>query len=229
VIYNYKKVIFIIRNKINKIIIKQDNVSNLYSYWRSPTIDPTGKKSNQPERYAEKQLLPRSQFVVDIIKKLANKESKIIELGCSVGRNLNLLMAEGFTNLHGIELNEKAISLMENIYPNLNKIVNNIEVGSIENNINKYPQDYFHIVFTMATLQHIHKDQEIKVFNEIERICGKYLIVIEDEYTISERHFARNYNKIFSKLGFKQVLYVAGKKIEEAFLPFTYKCRVFSK
>ncbi len=48
----------------------------------------------------------------------------------------------------------------------------------------------------MAVLEHIHYKSNW-IFNEMIRI-SKYILTIEDELSISDRHFPRNYKKIFS-------------------------------
>lgn len=91
---------------------------------------------------------------------------------------------------------------MSHFYPNLSekaKIVTNSIEDWIETSEAK-----FDLVFTMAVLEHIHNDSEW-IFPEISKITKNYLITIEDEKTLSSRHFLRNYQNIFEKLGMKQI------------------------
>jgi len=221
--------IYKLKSKIKNTFIRQQNSSSIHSYWQNPPIDSTGRTSNRPERYADENLLPRSKFIFDVCKNLISDNDHIIELGCGIGRNLNYFQSKGYKNLYGIEINVNAVSKMNIIYPNLKDTVKNIIAGKIEENIQKFPKDFFHLVFTMATLQHIHKDYEKYVFNEISRICGLYLVIVEDELTVSDRHFLRNYRKVFIKLGFNQIDVIEGVKIINANLPVGYICRIFKK
>lgn len=74
-----------------------------------------------------------------------------------------------------------------------------MEEGLPSMQINSYD-----LVFTMAVLEHLHKDSEY-VFKDIARIAKQYLLTIEDESGISKRHFPRNYQAIFEPLGLKQI------------------------
>jgi len=179
----------------------QKNIQEIHEYWKSPS------ENNLPEKYfSPKGGLIRSEMLVRLIKENTdlNNASSILELGCNVGRNLNLLMEESFHNIHGIEINPEAVKKMHELYPKLGKQAN-ITVSSLENTLKKYPENNFDLVFTMAVLEHIHNDSQW-IFVEIKRIVKKYLILIEDEKTHSDRHFPRNYGDIFEKLNMTQIL-----------------------
>ncbi|GEL78473.1 hypothetical protein TMU01_27080 [Tenuibacillus multivorans] len=79
-------------------------------------------------------------------------------------------------------------------------------------------------MFSMAVLEHIHTDNDW-VLEQIARITKSHLIVIESESWDSERHFPRNYKKIFESLGFKQI------EVDEECEGFgkTFICRVFER
>jgi len=106
------------------------------------------------------------------------------------------LYKNNFKNLTGIEINENAIKIMQEYYKecyNNSKIL----VGAIEDYIKNFKDNEFDLIFTMAVLEHIHKDSEW-IFDEMIRI-SKFIITIEDEKSLSWRHFPRKYDKIFSK------------------------------
>ena len=178
----------------------EKDIQQIHEYWKNPS------ENNLPEKYSNpKGGIIRSKMLVRLIRENTDitNTSSIMELGCNVGRNLNLLMEEDFQNIHGLEINKKAIEQMQEIYPKLGTHAN-ITINSLENAIKEYPKNHFDLVFTMAVLEHIHKDSEW-VFTEIKRITKKYLITIEDERTISDRHFPRNYEDIFERLDMKQI------------------------
>ena len=145
----------------------------------------------------------RSLFLVEIIKRHVTPSASILEIGCSVGRNLNYLFLNGFQNLAGNEISESAIRLLEQSYPELAERVV-IYNESAEEALGKIPSGEFTLVFTMAVLQHIHPSSEF-IFDEIARITGSYLITIEIEHLRAWSTFPRNYKTIFESLGFKQV------------------------
>jgi len=188
------------KRQLQKFQESEKTVRQIHDYWKNPS------ENNLPEKYVNpKGNLIRSKMLIRLIKENTDltNQSSILELGCNVGRNLNLLMEDGFQNIHGIEINQHAIKKMQEIYPNLRKHAK-ITTNSLENTLKEFPKNYFGLVFTMAVLEHIHKDSEW-VFTEIKRITKKYLITIEDEKTISDRHFPRNYGDIFERLDMKQI------------------------
>ncbi len=186
----------------------------LHKYWRSPNDGV-----NHPEDYAIPQ--ERSIFLISIMKRYAERNWRILELGCGIGRNLNHLLKAGFSNLDAIELSENALEYMIINFPLLYGIP--IYHGAIENHIRDIPRNTYDIVFTMAVLEHIHPDSEW-IFSEIIRITKQFILTIEDEHTNSNRHFPRNYKRIFTKLGARQ-----REKIRKCYgLPKGFTARVFS-
>jgi len=181
---------------INRKIINRPKIRNeLHQYWRQPWDG-----SNLPQNYLFGKA--RSQFLVEILKRYAKPNAKILEIGCNVGRNLNYLFLAGFKNLEGIEISEKAVRFLKESYPEMSSHtkIYNLPVEKI---IKEFRNDEFDIVFTMAVLEHIHTDSEW-IFSEIVRITKDFLVTIEDERSISWRHFPRNYEKVFNPLGMKQ-------------------------
>jgi 2-polyprenyl-3-methyl-5-hydroxy-6-metoxy-1,4-benzoquinol methylase len=165
----------------------------LHQYWQNPN-----DKNNSPELYLDNEItLRRSKYLYEVISKHFTTDIKILELGSNVGRNLNYLYKKGYKNLLGIEINKNAIEIMTKEYPELSKnvgIVNN----PIEEVIGQFDDKHFDLIFSMAVLEHIHHDSEW-IFGEMIRI-SKNMLIIENETTISDRHFPRNYEKIFGTL-----------------------------
>jgi len=170
-------------------------VEEIRNYWRDPN---DGK--NVLERYQSARAYKRSKYLLSLITHLP-RESKILELGSGVGRNLSALHNAGFKNLNGIEISEKSLNVMRQSYPELRQC--KIHHSPIESIIDILPDIEYDLVYTMAVLEHLPFESDW-VFPEISRICKANLITIEDEYTKSWRHFPRNYKKMFEGLRFKQ-------------------------
>ena len=177
----------------------------LHQYWRQPYGG-----GNLPGQYIEveggnraQSRVLRSQFLVNLIKRYSTSNAKILEIGCNAGRNLNYLFSAGFDKLAGIEINEDAVALMKESYPEMAKNAKIIN-EPVEDVIKNFEDDEFDIVFTMAVLEHIHPNSDF-IFQEVVRITKRFLITIEDEKGVSWRHFPRNYKKIFEALGMKQI------------------------
>ena len=96
----------------------------------------------------------------------------------------------------------------------------------LEEIIQEFKDCQFGIVFTMAVLEHIHTDSEW-IFPEMARITEKYLITIEDERSLSWRHFPRKYKKIFESLGMKQIQEFSCSEVNG--LKSNFFARIFKK
>jgi SAM-dependent methyltransferase len=172
---------------------------DLHSYWRRPP-DP----GNTPTDYLEG--TARSRWLVELVQKHLGPsfaEAKILEIGCNIGRNLNQFHAAGFRALAAIEINADAIALLRRHFVELGKTAD-IKNAPVEEAIKTYADDQFDVIYTMAVLEHIHRDSEW-VFGEMVRVARRFIITVEDEKGFSERHFPRRYDKIFTTLGMTEI------------------------
>lgn len=201
-----------------KITYHPKSRDKLHQYWRQPWDG-----LNLPQDFLGGKV--RSQFLVEIMKRYAKPNTKILEIGCNVGRNLNYLFLAGFKNLAGIEISEKAVQLLEHSYPEMARHTR-IYNEPIEKIIKKFEGCKFDVVFTMAVLEHIHTDSEW-IFPEMVRITKDFLITIEDECGISWRHFPRNYKKVFEPLGMRQIEEINCSEVDG--LNSSFFARIFKK
>ncbi|UFJ42541.1 class I SAM-dependent methyltransferase [Brevibacillus humidisoli] len=168
----------------------------LYNYWRNP------EEGNHPDKY----IVPveRSRFLHQYIKKyVTDPNASILEPGCNVGRNLNYLYQAGYKDLTGIEISENAVNLLKETYPDLAREAA-IYNAPIEDVIATFKTNQFDMVYAMAVLEHIHPDSDW-IFAEMARIAKSYIITIEAESSVTERHFPRNYKLVFEPFGFQQI------------------------
>ena len=163
-----------------------------------------------------------------IIKKRAKPNAKILEIGCNVGRTLNYLFLAGFRDLSGIEINEEAVQLLKQSFPEMagHAAIHN---APVEKSIGQFGNGEFDIVFTMAVLEHIHRDSTW-IFPEIVRIAKDYLVTVEDERSRGWRHFPRNYARVFESLGMKQIEEIRCNEIDGLnYSGSQFYARVFAK
>ncbi|QAS51883.1 class I SAM-dependent methyltransferase [Halobacillus litoralis] len=154
-----------------------------------------------PDRYKNK--VERSEFLTPHVKKYVDKDAKVLEIGCNVGRNLNHLFEHGYEQLSGIDISEEALQELKKSFPKLADKAD-LNNASVEDFIPTLQDGQFDMVFTMAVLEHIHPDSEW-IFNEIVRITSGYLIIVEAENYNHWRVFPRKYKEIFTGLGMQQV------------------------
>lgn len=118
----------------------------------------------------------RSEYLLKVIQKYANKNSTILEIGCGDGRNVEFLKKHGY-NVEGID--KKLGTAIEDV-----------------------PEKEYDIVFTMSTLFLI---KDTKVFPKIARMARNYIITIEGETSVNDELVGRDYSAVFIKHGFNQV------------------------
>jgi SAM-dependent methyltransferase len=193
----------------------------LHQYWRQPWDG-----LNLPRAYLDSEATaPRSKFLTRIVRKFTAQDSKILEIGCGVGRNLNYLFKAGYRRLEGIEISEISTQVLQRSYPEM-AAQTKIHNAPVEDVITHFGDNEFDLVYTMAVLAFIHRDSEW-AFKEIARVTKDLLITIEDEKGISWRHFPRNYKLIFESLGMRQIEEMNCSGING--LGASYVARIFRK
>lgn len=198
---------------MGKKLIPQKSKEEVQNYWKNPD----DLEYNSPQIYLESKT-KNTQILVDVVNQhFDNKNIKILELGCNVGRNLNKLYKNGFKNLNGVEINSEAIKLMETSFPDTFSSTK-IFQGSIEERIKEFSDKEFDLVFSMAVLMHIHYDSDW-IFEDLARITKKYLITMEHEKGAATKNFPRNYKTVFEKIGLNE--------IDSFSLEKGYICRIF--
>ena len=112
--------------------------------------------------------------VEDIFQRFFNdidRKSKILEVGCNVGLNLEMLQKMGFNNLHGIELNKKALQIAQERNP---------KVIFVNSSIEDYQsKEKYDLVYTAGVLIHIHPSTLESVIRKIVDLSAKYVFGFE--------------------------------------------------
>lgn len=193
----------------------------LHRYWRNPNY------LNDPKDY--KDCIERSIKLLDIFNEFCSKDYRIIELGCGIGRNLDILYQNGYKNLFGMDIYDKALEMGKAFYPDtMGKIP--LLCSSIEDYIVANQNIKFDVVFTMGVLMHIHPSSSW-VFRYITNMVEKYLITAEEEGSIADRVLPYKFKDIFEDCGMKPIFeeYVEwdNKTDDEGIIKIQY--RVFKK
>jgi SAM-dependent methyltransferase len=171
------------------------------AFWSQIDNDPKWG-GNRPSYYAAK-----SRGVIDFLHSFwsphVTKSNVILELGSNCGANLNYLMQLGYENLQGIELNRHAIQEMFARFPALASKAS-VVIGSLEEELTKISVGSVDVVFSMAVLIHVHPSSW-PVLEEIVRVARKYICVVEAETANCSYLFARNYRRVFERLGCMEI------------------------
>jgi SAM-dependent methyltransferase len=174
------------------------SADDLRHYWSDPP-----DADNHPATYLSEEARPRSEFLVGLVRELAPADASVLEIGCNVGRNLNALFEAGYHDLTGVEINSNALDILRERQPELARHVQ-LRNESVEDAARSFGDGEFDVVFTVAVLEHIHSSSDW-VFAELARAAKRGLITMEDERTVTWKHFARNYREVFEGVGLKQV------------------------
>lgn len=120
------------------------------------------KEEYHNERHWE--LNDRSQLIVNFFKKYAKPDDKILELGCSSGRNLVALNKAGFTKLTGLEM-----------FP----VEERPEFELIRGRWEETELDDYDIIFSASFLQEFDGFPQ-ELFNQTLQKCRKYFMIFGD-------------------------------------------------
>jgi SAM-dependent methyltransferase len=170
-----------------------DDIDTLHEFWRQPAPD-----GNVPATYVGP--IGRSEVLLKLISDLP-PETRILEVGCNVGRNLAYLVDHGYPNVEGIEISPHAVELLRQTYPQLED--SNIHLGSAEDVLPGLADDSFDLVFTMAVIEHIHPSSTT-VFDDMVRVW-KSILSIEPPGRTSHRQYPHDVPKIFQSRGLRLV------------------------
>jgi len=132
-----------------------------------------------PEYYAYRGPDDVSEALLSILDRFVDRDAAVLELGCSAGRHLAHLHDGGFENLAGIEVNGEAFDVMANTYPEV-AAAGTFHHGAIEDLVGDFDDGAFDVVYSVETLQHVHRDAEW-TFAELARITDDLLVTVENE------------------------------------------------
>lgn len=153
----------------------------------------------------QKEDIRTGDYVYQAVDDLIPKKSRILEIGSGVGRNLNFLAERNFRNLTGIEINRRAVEIMPTIYPLMNTIGATLIIGPAEEGTATLADDSYDLVLATSTLAHIHPKGE-SLFRRMVRLSRNLILVFENEASDDVLRFPRNYDRIFTDLGCREIL-----------------------
>ncbi|MFA5074959.1 MAG: class I SAM-dependent methyltransferase [Candidatus Babeliales bacterium] len=119
---------------INKEAPKQNNQSIIFN-WDNRDFDFLLKSCEKDDE------------ILFTLKYLNDKDLKILEAGCGLGRAVKYFYDKGYKNICGIELNKDSVVYLNNFFPELNVIHGNI--------LNMpYEKNYFDVILSYGVIEH---------------------------------------------------------------------------
>jgi ubiquinone/menaquinone biosynthesis C-methylase UbiE len=197
-------------------------------YWQKRHLE---KRSNWDDNkdwaisYWDSKFHPHRQFLIEKISR--HFPLSILEIGSNCGPKLYLLAKKiPQAKLYGIDINEKAVKMGKGFFDE--EGIKNIEllIGKADE-LGRFLDKSFDIVFTDAVLIYIGPDKIKKVIKEMIRITKKVLIFIEWHENSGKdpqgmgiyhfRHWKRNYINLFKQFVKKEQIHIT--KIPEDLWP----------
>ena len=96
-------------------------------------------------------------------------DARILEVGCNVGVQLEILQSLGFQNLYGLDIHRNALLMMKDIRPAIQPLH-----GSAHRL--PFPADSFDVIFTVDVLMHMPPEILEEVIDEIIRCSRRFII-----------------------------------------------------
>jgi SAM-dependent methyltransferase len=169
------------------------------NYWASQEDDD---QANNPSTYSRKPL-EVIEWLREFWSPEIDSDASVLEVGTNAGPNLEGLRRSGYSKLSGVEINPAAIVEMERAFPELAAVAT-IHQGHAEQVLAELPTDSHDLVFSMAVLLHVHPASH-RVMDQMVRVAKRYVCVMEAEDVTCGYIFARNYRRVFERLGCTEV------------------------
>lgn len=155
-----------------------------YRYWHRANI------SSKHYYTSYVALDAHARILIDKVQKYSFKSSKILDLGCNVGRHLSELKKLGYNNLYGVDIGKIPITKSKKIFSNLKKVKN--VCSSFEEYLFKTPDNFFNLIYTHGATIELVKPT-FPLISQLYRVLANsgYLILLIDENGHSYPRFWR--------------------------------------
>ena len=141
---------------------------------------------------------PASQAQMDeIVSLLPDRDARILDLGCNVGRHLDYLYRQGYRNLHGVDWSSKALQDMAERYPEMHahaKLTN----ASFETFLRAKPAPVDLVYTRGATFELVHP--RFPLVREVCRVARRYAVLVISE---AGHAYPRFWQYEFAREGFE--------------------------
>ena len=143
----------------------------------------------------------KALFLVENLQRLIDdKNMPILDIGCNIGRFINILAKNGCNNLTGIDINQLAINDSYSAYPDL---VGNAEMkcDTIQNFLSNAKDDEFDLIYTYgATVELVHPT--FPLVKHLARASSKYVCL----FINNNASYVRFWEYEFEKQGLELLL-----------------------
>lgn len=160
----------------------------------------------------------RAEFLVSLLSKYANNDSRILEVGSREGDNLTSLFTAGFKDLSGLEGNVEKTAVLKERHPEVAEQID-VTPGPVDFSLRGISDATFDLVLTVGFL--FDKEGDFAwLLPELARVTRRHLIWIEGESSGTPED-------VFGRLGLNEIERVDLRKRRE--LESVFVARIFEK
>lgn len=140
----------------------------------------------------------------------ANRDARILDLGCGAGNILYFLKLRGFTNLDGVDFSKEQIDLAHRLG------LVEARQGDIVEELSRLPDGSVDVIFAMDILEHLDGDTLFRVGDEVFRVLrggGKLIVHVPNADAIfgsSIRYGDLTHERAFNHLSMRQFMRAVG-------------------
>jgi SAM-dependent methyltransferase len=140
-----------------------------------------------------------SRALCDAIGRYASsKEAPILDLGCNVGRHLDVLRRNGFANLTGVDAMAAAFERMLTEFPETAK-VSKLHHDLFQRFLRQQPDQFFDVLYSHgATIELVHPSFDI--VKHMCRVTKHHVVLIQNEIRVHP--YPRFWTYEFARNGF---------------------------
>lgn len=180
-------------------VMGKDEDQSMERYWK----EARGRDFHGPDVYLSRPDDVRELFFAEACH-LLGKESRVLELGCNVGGNLDYLFRQGYVNLTGVDISKYAIEKGSNYFPHLR---NRLLVSDALVFLKDMQSESFDLIITVGVIQNLPLSHR-SVFQEMGRVSSRYILIKEpDPLSLNHGIFnAWDYDFEFKKTDFYEIL-----------------------
>ncbi len=109
----------------------------------------------------------------EVVRCTKDRDARIFDIGCNVGRCLNYLQNKGYTNLYGVDVGEFAIKAIPNTFPHL-KDSAHIELKTTQEFLLGTEDRFFSTTYTMGATVEL-MPSSFPLIKEITRVTSEYV------------------------------------------------------
>lgn len=141
---------------------------------------------------------PASQAQMDeIVDIMPDRHASILDMGCNVGRHLDYLHRQGYTNLRGLDWSAAALRDMADRYPEAHARVK-LTRGSFEEFLTGQPEPVDLVYTRGATFELVHPS--FPLIRHVCRIARRYAVLVISE---TGQTYPRFWEYEFAREGFE--------------------------